>query len=78
MPSLRARISDKDRGDLMSSNGDNPMLTPDLRSWIDNCVVPALVREYLARLECENSLAPEGEPIVESRPAHAAIIEETR
>ena len=56
----------------MSSNDHNSTLTPELRSWIDNVVAPALVREYVARLECENSLAPEGEPVVESRLAHAA------
>ncbi len=77
MPSLRARISDTDDGDRMSSNGENP-LPAAVKSWLDNVVIPGLVREFLARLECENSLAPEGEPIVESRPAQSAIIEETR
>ncbi len=62
----------------MSNNGHNSTLTPELRSWIDNCVVPALVREYLVRLECEKRLASSAEATVESAPAHAAIIEETR
>ena len=61
----------------MSNNGHNSTLTPELRSWIDNCVVPALLREFLAERRPEEILASEGEPVVESRPAHAAI-EETR
>ncbi len=78
VPSLRARISNKDRGARMSSNGHNSALSPQLKSWLDNVVVPALVRQYLAQLEGEKSLAPDAEPVVESRPAHPAIIEETR
>ncbi len=61
----------------MSSNGQG-RLPAALKSWIDNCVVPALVREYLARLECEKMLATEAEPTVESAPAHAAVAEEGR
>ena len=62
----------------MSSNGHNSTLMPELRSWIDNVVAPALVREYLAQLECEKSLATSGEPTVKSATAHAAIAEEGR
>jgi len=62
----------------VSSTGHNSTLTPSLRSWLDNVVIPGLVREYLARPECEKMLATEAEPVVESRLAHAAIIEETR
>ena len=57
----------------MSNKGDNPTLSPQLKSWIDNVLVPALVRQYLARLECEKKLAIEAEPTVESAPAHAVI-----
>jgi hypothetical protein len=53
-------------------------LSPELKSWIDSVIVPALVREYLARLECEKSLAPSAEPAVDSPPAHTAIVEEER
>ncbi len=53
-------------------------LSPQMRSWVDNCLVPILVREYLARLECEKSLAPSAEPAVDSPPAHTAIVEEER
>ena len=56
----------------MSSNKHNSTLTPQLKSWLDNVVVPALVREYMSRLEPEKSLATGAEPVVESRLAHAA------
>ncbi len=62
----------------MSNNGHNSTLTPELRSWLDSVIVPGLVGEYLAQLECEKSLASEGEPLVESASAHAAIAEEER
>ncbi len=44
----------------------------------DDVSIPGLVREYLARLECEKMLATEAEPTVESAPAHAAVAEEGR
>ncbi len=55
----------------MSSNAQHG-LPPALKDWLDNVVVPALVRQYLARLEPEKSLASEGEPAVHSGAAHAA------
>ena len=57
----------------MSSNKHSSTLSPQLKSWIDNVIVPALVRQYLARLEPEKSLATGAEPVVESRLAHTAI-----
>jgi len=35
-------------------------LDPDLKSWLDNVVIPALVREYLAEIEIRNRLATTG------------------
>lgn len=35
-------------------------LDPDLKSWLDNVVIPALVREYLAESEMRNRLATTG------------------
>jgi hypothetical protein len=35
-------------------------LDPDLKSWLDNVVIPALVREYLAETEKRNRLASTG------------------
>jgi len=39
----------------------NSRLSSELRSWIDNCIVPILVKEYFAKLESEKDidLAPE-------------------
>jgi hypothetical protein len=36
-----------------------------MRSWVDNCLVPILVREYLAEIEREKSACSEGEPVAE-------------
>lgn len=32
-------------------------LDPGLKSWMDNVIIPALVREYLAEIEQRNRLA---------------------
>jgi hypothetical protein len=35
-------------------------LDPALKSWMDNVIIPALVREYLAEIERRNRLATTG------------------
>jgi hypothetical protein len=35
-------------------------LNPALKSWMDNVIIPALVREYLAEIEMRNRLATTG------------------
>jgi hypothetical protein len=35
-------------------------LDPDLKSWLDNVIIPALVREYLAEIKQQNRLAATG------------------
>ena len=35
-------------------------LDPVLKSWMDNVIIPALVREYLAEIEKRNRLATSG------------------
>jgi hypothetical protein len=35
-------------------------LDPVLRSWLDNVIIPALVRDYLAEMEKQNRLATTG------------------
>jgi hypothetical protein len=35
-------------------------LDPALKSWMDNVIIPALVREYLAEIEKRNRLATIG------------------
>jgi hypothetical protein len=34
-----------------------PKLAPGLKAWIDNVIVPALVREYVAEMQEQNRLA---------------------
>ncbi len=70
---MRPRISSENGADDMSSNNHNPTLTPELKGWLDNVIVPALVRQYLLQLEGEKSLASESEPTVEFASAHAAL-----
>ncbi len=49
----------------MSKPNVNSILSPELKGWLDNVVVPALVREYVAELEREKSACSEGEPVAE-------------
>lgn len=35
-------------------------LDPDLKSWLDDVIIPALVREYLAEIKKQNRLATTG------------------
>jgi hypothetical protein len=35
-------------------------LDPDLKSWLDNVIIPALVREYIAEIKQQNRLAITG------------------
>lgn len=55
--------------------GDN--INPALKSWISNCVVPLLVKEYLASLRIEKDLAAATEPMAEFRTLHASSDEVT-
>lgn len=41
-------------------------LDPALRAWLDNVIIPALVREYLAEIEKQNRLATPGSSEVTS------------
>lgn len=41
-------------------------LDPTLKSWMDNVIIPALVREYLAEIEERNRLATIGSSEVTS------------
>ena len=56
-----------------SGNG----LSPELKSWIDSVIVPALVREYLAGQEREKPCA-RAEPVAECAATRTAIAEEGR
>jgi hypothetical protein len=42
------------------SSGLGKRLDPALKSWMDNVIIPALVREYLVEIEKRNRLATTG------------------
>ena len=48
------------------SPGLGKRLDPALKSWMDNVIIPALVREYLAEIEKRNRLATSGKSEVTS------------
>jgi len=48
------------------SSGLGKRLDPALKSWMDNVIIPALVREYLAEIEKRNRLATTGDTEVTS------------
>ncbi len=50
----------------MKVNGQGSGLSPELRNWIDNCLVPILVREYLAEMDREKSACSKSKPVKDS------------
>ena len=48
------------------SSGLGKRLDPALKSWMDNVIIPALVRQYLAEIEERNRLATTGSSEVTS------------
>ncbi len=62
----------------MSKTNGNSVLLPELKSWIDGVIVPALVREYLAGQEREKSACSEGEPVTESAATRTATAKRIR
>lgn len=51
--------SERQRGSARSARLGK-QLDPDLKSWLDNVVIPALVREYTAEIKQRNRLATTG------------------
>ena len=51
-------------------------LPPELRSWIDTCLVPILVRDYLGERESKNLACAREEPVAEFATTRTAIAEE--
>ena len=43
-----------------------PALSPQMRIWVDNCLVPILVREYLAEMDREKSACSKSKPVKDS------------
>ena len=60
----------------MSKPNGNSALSPELKSWVDNCLVPILVREYLEEIEREKSTCSEGEAVAECLATRTATVEE--
>ena len=58
----------------MSDNGNG--LSPELKGWLDNVVVPALVREYLNELESKKLACSKEEVVAESFATRTATVEE--
>jgi hypothetical protein len=54
---------------------NNSPLSPAVRSWLDNCIVPILVKEYLAELSRKKDLAPDNGLMAESRDKKTVAIE---
>ena len=52
------------RGEQRGRIGDS--LDPALRSWVDNCIVPILVKEYVASLRGGKKLADADKSMAES------------
>ena len=56
---------EKQPGSTRSSSAGK-RLDPVLKSWLDNVIIPALVREYLAEIKQQNRLATTGSSEVTS------------
>jgi hypothetical protein len=56
-----------------------PAIEPELKEFIDKCLVPILVREALTELQQENHVAPDVKPVAQScrqiLPATAEVAE---
>jgi hypothetical protein len=55
-------------------NSEQP--NPALKSWLDNVIVPALVREYVAELHNKSGIARTAEPGLESSLETVSLSEE--
>lgn len=62
----------------MSGRYHKPNLTPGLKGLIDNVLVPALVRQYLAEMPLKKELAQGLEPVAAFAAKSTARAEEGR
>ncbi len=64
----------------MKVNGQGSGMSPELKGWLDNVVVPALVREYLAEQRPENGACSQSDPVARfgATSATSADLEEGR
>ena len=54
------------KGVVVSKAGQNRKLLAEFQSWIDNCLVPILLKQYLADLDCQSQLATGAESVAHS------------
>jgi len=54
-------------------------LDPNLKAWLDNVIIPALLREYLAQMREQNALAFHRDPgvVSVSEPEETTLTRET-
>jgi hypothetical protein len=50
---------------VLEGNPASELLSPALRSWVDTCLVPILLKEYLSQIESERPVATESEHMAE-------------
>ncbi len=50
----------------MSVSGTGSQLASELKAWLDNVIVPALVREYLTETKTEEEVASGGPDVAKS------------
>jgi hypothetical protein len=53
-------------------------IDPRLRTFIDTCIVPILVRQFIAEIECKNELADKGPGAAHSLRTTAALARNER
>lgn len=59
-PNGENRVDGRGRSRSARSARLGKRLNPELKSWLDDVIVPALVREYLAEMRSQNRLATAG------------------
>lgn len=52
-----------------TSKGERAGISPELKSWIRNAIVRALVREFLTEKQAPISLAPQRVEVLETEPS---------
>lgn len=50
----------------VTKDGQNSVPCPEIKAWVDNCLVPILVKQYLAEPESQKELAPAIGTVAES------------
>ena len=62
----------------MRERGQDRPVPPAVKNWLDNVIVPALVREYLVEMKREKAACSEIEPVAECAAESTATVEGVR